>query len=337
MKKAFKTLLLGVFACMFLLLFGGIAFRETVTNILNPLSRVSLVVDGESTQKIVDNTVQPDGWHVLEASESSGFITGPLVANIGELCVFRLNNPGERADWAVVPPAMCYVDSSGSSLAFASNVPAKYTIVAAIVEDGVPKILQHICEYGISPEPSPTPSPHPTPNPSPTPPPTIILGEWIKQNIPEAGRGQCAALAACYEAAADAIEKNAIRTPDAAFSTLRTATQTKIKPEIWGTFLDQLSGKVTDKLENGDVKKLGTIFIEIADGLKAVVDVGDVPDESPQLSEVKPSAETLKLPPTAPATNRSSPPVICSDPTGQACKPTSTPAPTPFLQYRRLR
>ena len=337
MKKAFKTLVMGVFACMFLLLFGGIAFRETVTNILNPLSRVSLVVDGETTGNSVqpsENTVQNDGWHVLEATESSGFISGPLVANIGELCVFRLNNPSERADWAVVPPAMCYVDSSGSSLAFASNVPAKYTIIAAIVEDGVPKILQHVCEYGTSPEPTPNPSP--TPNPTPTPQP-VVLGEWIKQNIPEAGLGQCAALATCYESAADAIEKNAIRTTDAAFSTLRTATQTKIKPEIWGTFLDQLAVKVTEKLANGDVKKLGAIFIEIADGLKAVTDVGDVPEDeaSPSLSEVKPVAETLKLPSSTPATTRSSSPDVCPDPTGQACQP--APVPTTLLQYRRLR
>jgi hypothetical protein len=226
---------------------------------------------------------------------------------------------------------MCYVDSSGSSLAFASNVPAKYTIVAAIVEDGVPKILQHVCEYGTSPEPSPSPSPNPSPTPTPKPtPPTVLLGEWIKQNVPEGGRGQCAALAACYEATADAIEKGAIRTPDAAYSTLRTATQTKIKPEKWGSFLDQLSVKVTEKLGDGDVKKLGTIFTEIVEGLKAVADVGEVLDIGLQTS----GSSTSQIP-----EDKNLKPTICSDPTGQACQlaPASTPAPTTLFPYRRLR
>jgi hypothetical protein len=306
--KALKTLVLGVFACMFLLTFGGIAFRETIT-------------------KLQENTeitaIEPEA----RCLKSEAFFTGPLVAHVGELCVFRLNNPNERADWVIVPPAMCYVDSSGSSLAFASNVPAKYTIVAAIVENGVPKILQHVCEYGVSPEPSPSPNPPPTPTPGPIP---VSLGEWIKQNLPEAGRGQCAALAACYEATADAIEKNAVRTTDAAFSTLRTATQTKISSEIWGTFLDQLSAIVMEKLGNGDVKKLGTIFTEIAEGLKAVADLGDVLDVGvPDVGLLTSESPT----PISDAGNMN--PEVCPDPTGKACQP--VPALTTLSPHRRSR
>ena len=320
MKKALKTFITtaGLIGCLSLLVFNS----ETVTNYLTTLN---------TRVFHVEPAIQENNWQVLEVADSSGFINGPVVAHVGELCVFRLNNPGVRADWAVVPPAKCYVDSSGSSLAFASNVPAKYTIVAAIVEDGVPKILQHVCEYGISPEPTPSPSPTPSPTPTPKPtPPTVLLGEWIRQNVPEAGRGQCAALAACYEATADAIEKGAIRTTDAAYSTLRTATQTKIKPEKWSSFLDQLAMKVTEKLGDGDVKKLGTILTEIADGLKAVSELSDVPEDK------VPGSSDTKIPETK------SP--ICSDPTGQACqlapKPTSTSTPTPtttLFQYRRSR
>jgi hypothetical protein len=183
-----------------------------------------------------------------------------------------LNDSRTKADWIIVPPATSYVDSSGSSLAFASNVPAKYTIIAAIVEDGEPKILTHICEYGFSPEP--TPSPPPSPKPEPT-----NLADWVTKNIPEGGRSQCTALASCYESAADGIDNGSIRTPEAAYSTLRTATQTKIKPEIWGNFLDQLSVKVTEKMGgSNDVKKLGTIFSDIAVGLKTILQHTDDTD-----------------------------------------------------------
>ena len=302
------------------MVFCGIGVRSTYENTVNPPTRITVTTTEKEPSK-------DTGWQLKEPSESAEFISGPLAANVGELCVFRLNDPGTKADWIIVPPATCYIDSSGSSLAFASNVPSKYSIVAAIVEDGVPKILMHVCEYGVSPEPSPNPSPTPTPTPNPTPTPQPAnLGEWIKQSIPDAGRGQCAALTACYEAAADGIEKGSIKTPEAAFSVIRTATQTKIKPDIWGPFLDQLSGKINEKLDgNTDVKKLGTIFSEIANGLKAVSDTGDVPEDK------SPISEALILPQNIPVTNYISPPSVCSDPTGKACQP------QPTIQYRRAK
>ena len=258
------------------------------------------------------------GWQLKEPTDSAEFISGPLVASVGELCVFRLNDPGTKADWIIVPPATCYIDSSGSSLAFASNVPATYTIIAAIVEDGIPKILTHICEYGISPEPTPNPSP--TPNPTPTPPPANLT-EWVTKNIPDGGQSQCAALASCYESAAEGIEKGSIRTTEAAFSAIRTATQTKIKPEIWGTFLDALAIKITEKMDgSNDVRKLGAIFSEIVSGLKAVSDTGDIP-ENEMLSEV------LKLPTAPPAAN-------CDSPSGTCPVPTVKPTPT-YIRSRR--
>jgi len=103
-----------------------------------------------------------------------------------------------------------------------------------------------------------------------------------EKNIPEGGQSQCAVLASCYETTAEAIEKNTIRTTEAAFSTLRTATQTKIKPDIWGPFLDQLAVKVTERLGgSNDVRKLGVIFSEIANGLKAVSDTEEGMLEEP--------------------------------------------------------
>jgi len=296
-----KKYLQPIFSCLLLVLigyFGSVGIRELT----------------DSRRQSAE--ILPTASAVCHLA-SDNYITGPLAANVGELCVFRLSDSGTKADWIIVPPATCYIDSSGSSLAFASNIPAKYTIIAAIVEKGVPKILTHVCEYGVSPEPSPNPTPIPNPKPEPS-----NLAEWVAKNIPEEGRSQCAALASCYEATAEAIEKNTIQTTEAAFSTLRTATQTKIKPDIWGPFLDQLAVKVTERLDgSNDVRKLGAIFSEIANGLKAVSDTGD---EFP-FSESKMFSETLNLPSAPPAMNFISPPGIRTDPTERNLHPILQP------------
>jgi hypothetical protein len=200
------------------------------------------------------------------------FITGPLVADAGKLCVFRLNDPNARADWVIVPEAECYVDSSGSSFAFASNISARYTIIAAVTVDGVPKILTHVCEYGAAP----TPQPQPSPTPKPAPSPNQSLKDWVTQNVPDAGKQDSAALASCYESAASDIESGAILSQEAAFSAIRMATMTKIDIEIWKKFLDELAVKIEEKLAgNKDVKELGNLFQEIAAGLNERPETGD--------------------------------------------------------------
>jgi hypothetical protein len=241
---------------IFVILIAGFGLKEMIVKLTSPPVVVSIITE----------TKQPH--------ESAEFISGQLVANLGELCVFKLSDPNTRADWVIVPPTTCYIDSSGSSIAFASNVPAKYTIIAAIIDGGdsvqKAKILTHICEYGVSPEPEPLPNPSPTPNPSPNP---VTLSNWVTQNIPQEGHSQATALGSCYESAATSIENGTIKTQDAAFSIIRTATQTKISIDVWQTFLDKLSGKITERLNGSlDIKKLGTLFSEIAIGLKAISD-----------------------------------------------------------------
>ena len=297
MKKYLQQIISGLLLVL-VGYFGSVGMMETYTRMTTePVSVIETSAD--------------TGRQLKEPAQTAEFISGPLAASVGELCVFRLNDPATRADWIIVrqsafgPAATCYIDSSGSSLAFASNIPAQYTIIAAIVEDGVPKILTHICEYGISPEPTPIPTPTPTPTPQPA-----NLTEWVTQNIPEGGRSQSAALASCYESAADGIDKGAIKSTEAAFSAIRTGAQTKIKPDIWGTFLDALSIKITEKLDgSNDVRKLGTIFSEVANGLKAVSDTGDIPEDATPFSEI------LKLPATSPAANCDSPSGACTVPT----------------------
>ncbi len=235
-----------------------------------------MVFCGIGVQKTYERTVERFGpvtaapsiqaVDLQNANDSAEFISGPLVADVGELCVFRLNDPGTKADWIIVPPATCYIDSSGSSLVFASNVPSKYSIVAAIVEDGVAKILTHIIDYGGEETPRPSPTPSPTPNP----PPVNSLKDWVTQNVPDAGKQDSAALASCYESAAQDIESGSIRTQEAAFSVIRTATQTKIDTETWSSFLDELATRIETKLAgNKDVKILGDMLQDISDGLNA--------------------------------------------------------------------
>ena len=307
MKKYLQQIIPGLLIVL-VGYFGTVGVKETYTRMTMAPQAVSVV------EKSTDA-----GWQLKEPAESAEFIAGPLAASVGELCVFRLNDPGTKADWIIVrqsasdPPVTCYIDSSGSSLAFASNIPAQYTIIAAIVEDGEPKILTHICEYGLSPEPSPSPTP------TPPPPQPVNLGEWVKQNIPDAGRGQCAALASCYESAADGIDKGSIRTTEAAYSTLRTATQTKIKPEIWGPFLDQLAIKVTENMAgSNDTRKLGTIFSEIANGLRLQASDDRLQEEVFQIPdwESLPEARSLKSDAfsTPPAANCDSPSGVCPNP-----------------------
>ena len=229
MTKQLQQILFGILLVV-IAYFGAVGMKETYTRMTTePVSVVE--------------TTKDTGWQLKEPAQSAEFIAGPLAANVGELCVFRLNDSATKADWIIVrqsafgPQATCYIDSSGSSLAFASNVSATYTIIAAIIEDGVPKILTHICEYGISPEPSPSPIPNPTPEPT-------NLTDWVSKNIPEGGRSQCTALASCYESAVEGIDKGTIKSIDAAYSAIRTATQTKIKPEVWGKSFNNKSAAV---------------------------------------------------------------------------------------------
>ena len=313
MKKQLQNVL-SFAAFVAVMVFCGIGVRHVYENTVNQPPRITVTTENDPAKDA--------GWQLKEPSEASEFITGPLVADVGRLCVFKLNNPDTRADWVIVPEATCYVDSSGSSLAFASNIPSKYTIIAAIVEEGVPKILTHICEYGLQPEPQPDPGPSPNPDPTPNPPPITTLKDWVTKNVPESGVKQAAALASCYESAAQGIENGSIRTLEAAFSVIRTASQTKIDTEIWSSFLDTLSGKITEKLAgNTDVKTLGTIFGEIAEGLKAVAVSDTGTPAEPELSEpdILPFPQTDFIP-------------ACPDPGGEACQPQQ-----PIIQYRRRK
>ncbi len=258
--------------------------------------------------KVESNTISETTTPKPSVSEGE-FITGPIVAETGELCVFKLNDPKTRADWTVVrqidkePPAIFYIDTAGSALTFSSNVSAKYTIIAAVIEEGKPRILQHVCEYGLTPEPTPGPNPGPGPTPKPGPEPQpepTTLSDWVRQNIPEAGKSQCSVLASCYESAALGIERGSIKSPEAAFSAIRTNTQTKIKLDIWKDFLDKLSEKINERFSgNRDIWELGAIFKEIADGLKTGVTVQAVPT-----NEKKPMVNQA----------------YCPDPTGRACQ-----------------
>jgi hypothetical protein len=306
MKKEIPNFLAAVLCCV-VLVFAASGMHDTAKRYFATPVAAPSATTTEAPTPVVPVKSMPTV--MLRAQDSVTYITGPVVADIGELCVFQLSDKAKRADWCVIrqsdvgPPPTCYIDTSGSSIAFASNTPAKYTIIAAIVEDSVPKILMHVCEYGVSPNPDPLPNPNPGPGPQPEPEPTTLAG-WVRQNIPDAGRPQCAVLASCYESVADAIDKGTIRSQAAAFSSIRTNTQAKIKPGTWEPFLEKLAEQIQLKLEGStDVKKLGTVFREVVEGLK--------------------EGNTVRTEPVMDVSNA----FICPDPTGQACQisvPTTT-------------
>jgi hypothetical protein len=282
-KKYFQTILPG-----FLFMLIGYLWLSGV----NELARRQAV-------DFREQSANGRGSEVCLLSET--YITGPPAADVGELCVFHLNDPTIRADWTVIrqtdqeAPAVFYIDTSGAALTFSSNIPAKYTIIAAIAEEGRPKILQHVCLYGLTPGPSPTPHPNPDPQPTPEPSPPATLTEWVRQNVPDVAQEQRAVLASIYGSTAAAIDKGTIRSQAAAFSSIRTNTQAKIKPGTWEKFLDDLAVQIESKLGGStDIKTLGLLFREIADGLKARPEV-------PAFFEV-----------------------ACPDPTGAACQTPTT-------------
>jgi hypothetical protein len=244
-----------------MMIFSGIGIMETVKKFTGQSTIDFVTIDDTKTLPKRDKEIPAPSTEQLES------ISGEVSANLGELCVFRLNDPNTRADWIIVPETKFYIDSSGSSLAFASNVPARYTIIAAIVEDGQSKILTHLIDYGISPAPNPSPTPEPKPEPEP-----VTLSQWVHKNVPPLGCSQALALATCYESVVTGIETGHIKTPTAAYSLIRTMSQTKINLDLWQPFLDQLSIKITEKLNGStDIHQLGTIFSQIAEGLNKSV------------------------------------------------------------------
>ncbi|MGL6195839.1 MAG: hypothetical protein ACRC2T_13565 [Thermoguttaceae bacterium] len=150
------------------------------------------------------------------------------------------------------------------------------------VENNEPKIRLHFCDYGGA-VPNPLPGPNPTPPPKPE-----TLTEWVKENKPNIPDTAASALASCYQSAAEGIEKGTFKTQASAYSALRAATQTKIKPELWGEFLDKLEMQITEKLAGStDTKKLGELFREVATGLNVTPSITETVD-IPIIDSAKP-------------------------------------------------
>ncbi|MCL2304496.1 MAG: hypothetical protein FWC43_04055 [Planctomycetaceae bacterium] len=299
MTKKFLHKSVSVLLLVGIAYFGSIGVKETIG-----FRHQTAVGRGDSRLQTADDRI-PVVCHLPTADFPAVFINGPVVSDVGELCVFRLSDSTIRADWTVIRQtdqelqAVFYIDTSGAALTFSSSLPAKYTIVAAVVEEGIPKILRHVCQYGLTPTPTPGPNPGPTPPLPPIPP--MTLGEWVHQNVPDIGRTDCAVLASIYEATADAIDKGTIRSQAAAYSSIRTNTQAKIKPETWKKFLDELAVQIELYLDGAtEIKPLSLLLREIVDALK--------------------SSGKVQTGPEVPASTEK----VCPDPSGQACQVPAT-------------
>ncbi len=190
-------------------------------------------------------------------------IDGPNNAGVGELCVFNLTSEEAIADWAIIPQAEFYVDTSKRTLVFSTPKAGNYTIIAATIVEDKPIVLTHACRYGGDNVPNPEPEPEP--------PKPLTLKDWVTQNIPADGKKDTKYLAECFDNAASGMERGMIRTVDAAYASVRTCTQTKVSNKVWTTFFDGLAAQVHEKLSNGTTKDLAALYRQIAQGLRAEV------------------------------------------------------------------
>ena len=196
-------------------------------------------------------------------------IEGPKKAEIGSLCIFKLvpldgqGVPAPGADWCIIPTREFYVDSSGNTLVFSSKEKGYYTIVAAVVFDGKPKLLSAELNYG-GPSPGPQPEPEPTPQ---------TLKEWVVMNKPPFPE-EAAKLAQTYQETASALERGLIWTADAVFSRLRGGAQSLLVNSQWKGFLSELTNEMGPanpsggRLTTEEKKRLVVQLQEIAAGLQ---------------------------------------------------------------------
>jgi len=194
-------------------------------------------------------------------------ILGPQSAYRGNLVVFEAPAP---ADWCLTPldksVGKWSVDTSGRILYFASSEPGVYTVCAAIIVDGQPKILSKTFSNGDEIEVEPEPAPNPN-----------DLGAWIRTQTVELARtknysAEKEMFAACFQSISDGIQQGSVRSAPAARANLRACLASKLltcsteSRKLWTQFLDSLSDEIEKrcKMEPNNLQLIRTVFNEIA-------------------------------------------------------------------------
>ena len=196
-------------------------------------------------------------------------ILGPQSASRGNLVVFESPDP---ADWCVMPldksVGKWSIDTSGRILYFASSEPGHYTVCAAIVVGGRPKILSKIFSNGDAGDDIEV---------KPQPPDPDDLGAWIRTKTVELSRtknysAEKEMFAACFQSIGDGIQQGFVRSAQAARTNLRTCLASKLltcsteSRKLWTQFLDSLAEEIENrcKKEPNHLPLMKTVYGEIA-------------------------------------------------------------------------
>ena len=193
-------------------------------------------------------------------------IQGPQSAFCGNLVVFEVT---ESADWCLIPLEKSVgkwsIDTSGKTLYFASSEPGIYTVCAAIVVEGQPKIHSKTFSYGdekIEPKPQWEPEPD-------------DIGTWIRANSVEFSQANSFAekemFTACFQSMADGIQQGSVRSAQAVRAKIRTCVATKMlscsaeSRKHWMQFFEALAEEIENrcKKEPNNLQRMKTLFYEI--------------------------------------------------------------------------
>jgi len=199
-------------------------------------------------------------------------IYGPQSVHRGNLVIFGMSEP---ADWCLVPSDKSVgkwsVDTSGKVLYFASSEPGMYTVCAAVIVEGQPKIL---CKtfYNGDEEDEFEPTPPPNPN---------DLGAWIRANTTELALtknylAEKEMFAACFQSVADGIQQGSVRSAPAARANGRTCLASKLltcsteSRKLWTQFFDALAEEIEKrcKTEPNNLQQIQSIYREVVEQMR---------------------------------------------------------------------
>jgi len=201
-------------------------------------------------------------------------IYGPQSVHRGNLVIFEVSEP---ADWCLVPSDKSVgkwsVDTSGKVLYFASSEPGMYTVCAAVIIEGQPKILSKTF-YNGEEEGEFEPKPSPPPNPD-------DLGVWIRGNSTELAQtknylAEKEMFAACFQSVADGIQQGSVRSTPAARANMRACLAPKLltcsaeSRKLWTQFLDALAEEIERrcKTEPNNLQQIQSVYREIVRQMK---------------------------------------------------------------------
>ncbi len=204
------------------------------------------------------------------------------------MVVFTLDGPPDaKRVWKVICPDDCPITPEDVSLAvennakllFASPVPGRYRILAAVAYGDSLYLLDAVLTVsGVSPPHPPCPpGPQPPePNPGPGPAPSDWTA-WAKRAadelVPQSFRGhEGKAIAAALRAIADAIAKGTITDPRQAREAVRRSVREALKSleavNRWMVFSDAVDARLDELKQTPSLAEYAAIWMAIANGLE---------------------------------------------------------------------